>query len=67
MTAPSEILAASDKKDYMSLLKQLTRILEHSHNAYSFRYRYKSLQIIIEKVPDGSIVAYYEQPGNRSI
>ncbi len=67
MTAPSEILAASDKKDYMSLLKQLTRTLEHSHNAYTFRYRCKGLQIIIEKVPDGSIVAYYEESGNTSI
>ena len=41
----------------MSLLDQLQLILENSHNAYTFRYRCRGLQIIIEKMPDGSIVA----------
>ena len=43
----------------MPLLDQLQLILENSHNAYTFRYRCKGLQIIIEKMPDGSIVASY--------
>jgi len=43
----------------LSLLDQLKLILEHSHNAYMFRYRCKGLMIIIDKMPDGSIVAYY--------
>ena len=41
----------------MSLMAQLQLILENSHNAYTFRYRCKGLQIIIEKMPDGNIVA----------
>ncbi len=43
----------------MSLLDQLRVILEHSHNAYAFQFRCRGLQIVIEKMPDGSIVAYY--------
>ena len=43
----------------MSLLDQLQLILENSHNAYTFQYRCKGLQIVIEKMPDGSIVAAY--------
>ena len=43
----------------MQLLDQLQLILENSHNAYTFRYRCKGLNIIIEKMPDGSIVASY--------
>ena len=41
------------------LLEQLKMILEHSHNAYMFRYRCKGQQIIIDKMPDNTIVAYY--------
>jgi hypothetical protein len=43
----------------MSLSDHLRLILEHSHNAYTFRYRCKGLKIIIEKMPDGSIVTSY--------
>ncbi len=43
----------------LPLLDQLRLILEHSHNAYTFRYRCKGLHIIIEKMPDKSIIAYY--------
>ena len=43
----------------MSLLDQLQLIWRHSHNSYTFRYRCKGLQIIIEKMSDGSIVASY--------
>ena len=41
------------------ILDQLRRILEHSHNGYTFGYRCRGLQIIIEKQPDKSILAYY--------
>ena len=41
------------------LLEQLSLILEHSHNSYTFRYRCKGKQIIIERLSDNSIVAYY--------
>ena len=41
------------------ILEQLRLIIEHSHNSYTFRYRCKGLQIIIERIPDGSIEAYY--------
>ncbi len=40
----------------LPLLDQLRLILEHSHNAYTFRYRCKGLHIIIEKMPDKSII-----------
>ena len=43
----------------MSLLDQLKLILEISHNAYTFRYRCKGLNIIIEKMPDSSVKASY--------
>ena len=43
----------------MPLLDQLQLILENSHNAYTFRCRCRGLNIIIEKMPDGSIVASY--------
>jgi hypothetical protein len=41
------------------LIEQLRLILEHSHNGYTFRYRCKGLQIVIERQPDRSIIAYY--------
>jgi hypothetical protein len=41
------------------LIDKLRLILEHSHNAYTFRYRCRGLMINIEKQPDNSIVAYY--------
>ena len=41
------------------LLDKLRVVLEHSHNAYTFRYRCRGLMINIEKQPDNSIVAYY--------
>jgi hypothetical protein len=40
-------------------LERLQLILEHSHNAYTCRSRCRGLQIIIEKQPDNSSVAYY--------
>jgi len=43
----------------LSLLNRLKIILEHSHNAYTFRYRCRGQQVIIERMPDGSIEAYY--------
>ena len=43
----------------VSILDQLRCILEHSNNGYTFRYRCKGLQMIIEKQPDNSIIAYY--------
>jgi hypothetical protein len=49
------------------LLEQLELILEYSHNGYTFRYRCKGLQIIIEKQPDESILAYYFDDRDGSI
>jgi hypothetical protein len=43
----------------LSLIDQLRLILDHSNNAYTFRYRCKGQQIIIERQSDKSIVAYY--------
>ena len=43
----------------MSLSDRLRLILENSHNAYTFRYRCKGQDILIERMPDGSIVASY--------
>ncbi len=43
----------------MSLLDNLQRILEHSHNGYAFRYHCEGLQIVLEIMPDNSLVAYY--------
>ena len=43
----------------MPLLDRLRLVLEHSHNHYTFQYRCKGLQIAIEKLPDGSVIAYY--------
>jgi hypothetical protein len=53
----------------MSLLDHLKLMLEHSHNAYTFRYQCKGLNIIIEKILDGSIVASYsnDQDGHVTI
>ena len=51
----------------LPILDQLRRILEHSHNGYTFRYRCKGLQIIIEEQPDNSIVAYYCDDRDGSI
>ena len=45
--------------DVTDLIEKLQLILEHSHNGYTFRYRCKGLQIIIEKMPNGSIEACY--------
>ena len=41
------------------ILDQLRHVLEHSHNAYTFRYRCRGVMINIGKKPDNSIVAYY--------
>ncbi len=43
----------------MTLIDQLTRILNSSYNAYTFQYRCKGLHIMIERMPDGVIEAYY--------
>lgn len=43
----------------LPLLDHLKLILEHSHNAYTFQYRCKGLQIVVEKMQDDSIEAYY--------
>ena len=51
----------------MSLLDQLQLLLENSHNAYTFRYRCKGQQIIIERQSDKSIVAYYADDRDGSI
>ena len=40
----------------MTQLEKLATILEHSYNAYTFRYRCNGLYIVIEKQPDGTIV-----------
>ena len=52
---------------HLSLLDQLRLILENSHNAYTFRYRCKGQQIIIERQSDKSIVAYYADDRDGSI
>ena len=51
----------------VSLLDQLRLILENSNNAYTFQYRCKGQQIIIEKRTDSSIVAYYADDRDGSI
>jgi hypothetical protein len=50
-----------------SLLDHLRLILEHSNNAYTFQSRCKGQQIIIEKQPDNSIIAYYADDRDESI
>ena len=49
------------------LIDKLRLILEHSDNGYTFRYRCKGLQIIIERQPDNSILAYYADDRDGSI
>lgn len=44
---------------HMSMIDHLRLILENSHNEYTFRYRCKGQHILIEKMPDGSIIASY--------
>ena len=51
----------------MTLLAKLKLILEHSHNGYTFRYRCKGLEIIIEREPDGTIVAYYNDDRDGTV
>ncbi len=51
----------------LSLIDQLRLILENSNNAYTFQYRCKGKQIIIEKQPDNSIIAYYADDRDGSI
>jgi hypothetical protein len=51
----------------VSLLDQLRLILENSNNAYTFQYRCKGQQLIIEKQPDNSIIAYYADDRDGSI
>lgn len=48
-----------DADCHMSISDNLRLILENSHNAYTFRYRCKGQGILIEKMPDGSIIASY--------
>jgi hypothetical protein len=53
--------APEERKGIMpQLLDRLRLILDHSHNAYTFRYRCRGLHIIIEKQADGQIMAYYD-------
>jgi hypothetical protein len=42
----------------MTILENLRLILENTHNAYMFQVHCKHYQIIIEKLPDNSIMAY---------
>ncbi len=53
----------------MPLLDKLRIILEHSHNAYTFRYRCNGLHIVIEKQLDGQIIASYsdDRSGSETI
>ena len=51
----------------MSLIDHLCLILENSHNAYTFRYRCKGQQIIIERQHDNSIVAYHSDDRDGSV
>jgi hypothetical protein len=43
-----------------TILDKLALILEHSHNAYTFRYRCKGQHFVIERTPDGRIEGYYD-------
>jgi hypothetical protein len=56
-----------DADGHVSLLDQLRLILENSNNAYTFQYRCKGKQIIIEQQPDNSIIAYYADDRDGSI
>jgi len=52
----------------LPLLDRLRLVLEHSHNRYTFEYRCRGLQIVIEKQPDNSLIAYYaDDRDNRVI
>jgi hypothetical protein len=42
----------------MAILEHLRLILEHSHNAYMFQVQCNHYKIIIQKLPDNSIMAY---------
>jgi hypothetical protein len=49
-----------DERDRpLPLLDRLRLVLEHSHNRYTFESRCHGLQIVIEKMPDNSVIAYY--------
>ena len=51
----------------LTLLDKLKLILEQSHNSFTFRGRCKTFSILIEKKPDGSIVASYSDDRDGSI
>jgi len=50
-----------------SLLEKIRIIIDNSHNGYTFRYRCKGQHIIIEKLPDGLVVAYYDDDRDGQI
>ena len=52
-------IRAEEKNKPVPLLDRLRLVLEHSHNSYAFQYRCHGRQIVIEKLPDESVIAYY--------
>ena len=52
-------IRVEEKNKLVRLLDSLRVVLEHSHNRYTFQYRCHGLQIVIEKLPDDSVIAYY--------
>lgn len=47
------------KVSEMPLIEQVRIILENSHNSYTFSYRCRGQQIVIERQQDNTVVAYY--------
>jgi hypothetical protein len=58
---------AEDRNRPLPLLDRLRLVLEHSHNRYTFEYRCHGLQIVIEKLPDKSVIAYYADDRNNRV
>jgi hypothetical protein len=67
--AIDEVIKETEKGVLISvpIVDHLRRILEHTHNRYTFDYRCKGLKIIIEKMPEISIMAYYSDDRDGSI
>lgn len=64
-----EVIKETEKGLLISvpIVDHLRRIREHAQNRYTFDYRCKGLKIIIENMPEISIIAYYSDDRDGSI
>ena len=51
----------------MAILENLRLILENTHNGFTFQQRCRSQKIIIQKLPDDTILAYYGDDRDEQI